>query len=98
MRKYEINGHVTETKQPNQNSVEEYIQELRRQWYCTMVRTYCPKALWSYGIPYVTKIIQITASFAADLQERTQLEALTGEKPDIYQYLDFGFYDRLLFK
>ena len=26
MRKYEIKGHVTEKKQPNQNSVEGYIQ------------------------------------------------------------------------
>ena len=63
-----------------------------------MFRTYCPKALWCYGIPYVAKIMQITASFAADLQGRTPLESLTGETPDISQYLDCGFYDRVLFK
>ena len=63
-----------------------------------MFRTYFPKSLWSYGIPYVAKIMQITASFAADLQGRTPLEALTGETPDISQYLDFGFYDRVWFK
>ena len=63
-----------------------------------MFRTYCPKALWSYGIPYVANIMQKTASFAEDLQGRTQLEALTGETPDIYQYLDFGFYDQVWFK
>ena len=57
-----------------------------------MFRTYFPKALWNYGIPYVAKIMQITASFASDLQGRTPLEALTGETPDISQYLDFGFY------
>ena len=62
-----------------------------------MFRTYFRRALCSYGIPYVAKIMQITASFAADLQVRTPLEALTGETPDIYQYLDF-FYDQVWFK
>ena len=63
-----------------------------------MFRTYCPRDLWSYGILYVSKIMQIMASFATDLQGRTPLEALTGETPDISQYLDFGFYDWVWFK
>ena len=42
--------------------------------------------------------MQTTASFSADLQGRTPLEALTGETPYISQYLDFGFYDRICFK
>ena len=63
-----------------------------------MFRMYCPRYLWSYGIPYVAKIMQITASFAADLQEKTMLEELTGKTPDISQYLDFGFYDLVWFK
>ena len=63
-----------------------------------MLRTYFPISLWSYGIPYVANIIQITASFAADLHGSTRLEALTGETPDIFQYLDFSFYDQVCFK
>ena len=63
-----------------------------------MFRTYCPKALWSYGIPYVSKIMGTMALFAADPQGMTPLEALTGETPDISQYMDFGFYDRVWFK
>ena len=63
-----------------------------------MSRTYCPRALWIYGIAYVAKIIQLTASFVEDLQIITPLGALTGETPDISQYLDFGFYDRVWFK
>ena len=42
--------------------------------------------------------MQLTASFASYLQGRTPLEALTGETPDISQYLDFGFYDRVWFR
>ena len=63
-----------------------------------MFRTYCSRAMWSYGIPYVSKIMQITASFAADLQGSTPLEALTGETPDISQYLEFVFYAWVWFK
>ena len=91
MRKYKIKGHVNETKWSNQNTVEVYIRELRRRWYRTMFRIYYPRALWSYGIPYVDKIMKITALFAADLQGRTPLEALTGETPDISKYLNLGF-------
>ena len=39
--------------------------------------------------------MQITASFASDLQKRTPLEALKSETPDISQFLDFGFYERI---
>ena len=42
--------------------------------------------------------MQITASFASNIQGRTPLEALTGETPDISQYLDFEFYDQFWFK
>ena len=42
--------------------------------------------------------MKLTASFAAKLQGRTPLEALTGETPDISQYLDFWFYYLFWFK
>ena len=63
-----------------------------------MFQTYCPRALWSYGIPYVSNIMQITASFASDFQGRTPLEALTCETPDISQFLGFGFYGIFWFR
>ena len=63
-----------------------------------MFRYYCPQYLWCYGIPHVAKITQITALFSENLQGRTPLKALTGETPDISQYRDFGFYDRVCFK
>ena len=42
--------------------------------------------------------MQITASFAADLQGKIPPKALTGDTPDISQYLDFDFYDQVWFK
>ena len=98
MINYEIKGHFTETKQLNQNEVKGFRQELCRRWYRNMFSMYLNRALWSYGIPYVANIKKTTASFAEYLLGRTPLEALTGEIPEISQYLDFGFYDRVWFK
>jgi hypothetical protein len=42
--------------------------------------------------------MRLTASYAGQLQGRTPLEAITGETPDISEYLDFGFYDLVWFK
>ena len=39
-----------------------------------------------------------TATFAAGLQGRMPIEAITGETPDISQLLDFGWYDWVWFK
>ena len=60
MRKYEIKGQVTETNRSNQNLVEGCIQELLQRWYLTMFKTYCPRTMWSYGVLYVAKNMQIT--------------------------------------
>ena len=88
VKKYEIRGHSSKNQQSNQNPVDGFIRELRRRWYRTMFRTYFPRSLWCYGIPYVAKIMQLTASFTAKLQEIASLEALIGETPDISQYPD----------
>ena len=42
--------------------------------------------------------MQLTASNAADLNGRTPLGAITGETPDISQYLDFGWYQWVWYK
>ena len=63
-----------------------------------MFHTSSPRVLWCYGCPYVEKIMQITASTAGNFQGRTPLEFLTGEAPEISEYLDFGWYDRVWYK
>ena len=63
-----------------------------------MFRTYIPRGNWCYGYPYVEKIMQLTASTAEKLQGRTPLELLTGETPDISEYLYVGWYDRVWYK
>jgi hypothetical protein len=43
-----------------------------------------PTRFWDYGVEWVCDIAQI--------------ELLTGETPDISEFLDFGFYDWVFFK
>ena len=40
----------------------------------------------------------LTATNANNLNGRTPIEVVTGETPDISQYLDFGWYDWVWFK
>eukprot|EP00980_Cylindrotheca_fusiformis_P015021 scaffold4134_cov74-Cylindrotheca_fusiformis.AAC.3 len=42
--------------------------------------------------------MQLTATNAAGLNGRAPRERLTGEMPDISQYLDFGWYDWVWYK
>lgn len=98
IRKYDIRGKVGEPHRPNQNPAEGVIRELRKKWYRTMFKTNCPKRLWCFGLIYEAKILQRTASYAGDLQGRTPIEKILGETPDISEYMDFGFYDWVVFK
>ena len=50
------------------------------------------------GISLCEKIMQIIAITAGKLQGQTPLEFLTRETPDISEYLDFVWYDRVWYK
>jgi hypothetical protein len=98
LRKHGIKHKTSETERSNQNPAEGTIREVRKRWYRQMFKRNCPRRLWSYGLPHVCAIMRLTASYAGRLQGRTPLEAMTGETPDISEYLDFGFYDLVWFK
>jgi hypothetical protein len=57
-----------------------------------------PKRLWDYGISWVCETGNITTNSSRYSDNRTPLEIITGETPDISEYLDFGIYDWVLFK
>jgi hypothetical protein len=98
LRKHGIKHKTSETERSNQNPAEGTIREVRKRWYRQMFRTNCPRRLWNYGLPHICALMRLTASYAGRLQGRTPLEAITGETPDISEYLDFGFYDLVWFK
>ena len=42
--------------------------------------------------------MQVTASNSESLNGRAALEVLMGKTPDISEYIDFGFYDWVMYK
>jgi len=78
LRKKNIRQVFTPPHRPNLNPVELVIRELRKRWYRSIFRTNCPRSLWNYGLPHFAKLMQLTASNAANLNGRTPIEAITG--------------------
>ena len=93
VRKHGIDIHLTEPDRHNQSKVEGVIYELHKRWFWVMLKQRVPNRLWDYSIHWVCEIMQRTASNSGRLHGRTPLEQLTGETPDISEYLDFSFYD-----
>ena len=93
LRKHHIDFHITEPERYNQSKAEGVIREIRKKWFRVMTKSAVPKRLWDYGLRWVVEIMQRTASDAGDLWGRTSLEKVTGETPEISEYVDFGFYD-----
>ena len=52
-----------------------------------------PNHLWDYGITWVCATGNVTASGSRYAHDRTPLEQIIGETPDITEYLDFTLYD-----
>ena len=56
-----------------------------------MVSKNCPRRVWDFGLKHAAKVMQMIPS--AKLNGRTPIEAVTGETPDMLEYVDFDFYD-----
>ena len=82
-RKYGIHGHTSEMEISNQNPAEGVIWELRKKWYRENFRTYFPRQLWSYGYPYIAKILQLMARQAGRLQGWNSIDLMTEETPNL---------------
>ena len=98
VRKYGIDHHLSEPGRPNQNRAEAVIREVKRKWYRQMTKKRVPRRLWDYGIVWVCEIMSMTANSNFALDGRSPMEQVTGETPDISEYLDFGFYDWVWYK
>ena len=97
-RRNDIKVHTSEAEHPNQSPSEGVIREIRRRWFRTMIRMRVPRRLWDHGIRWTTQVMQRTSTQAGGLRGACPLEAVTGETPDISEYLDFGFYDHVSYK
>ncbi|MEM9369349.1 MAG: hypothetical protein AAGD07_25505, partial [Planctomycetota bacterium] len=93
-RRNQINVHVIEPRTPNQNRAERTVGELRRRWRRLRTVKRVPNRLWCYGMRWLAEVMSRTAS---STDGRTPYERVSGDTPDISEYLDFDFYDMVWF-
>ena len=63
-----------------------------------MVNKRVLRQLWDYGISWVSEVTPMTHSPQNSVNGGIPLTNVTGETVDIFEYFDFGFYDKLWFK
>ena len=91
IRRLDIRIHYTEKERKNQNhKVEREIGILKARWKRRMVDRAVPSRLWDYGLVYEAEIM---SRMCRTGHERSGIEILTGNTPDISEWLDFTFYD-----
>ena len=98
IRKFNINYHVSGPKRPNENPAESAIREVKTRWYRLQAKKKVPDRLWDFGISYICETRNVIATSSRYAKGRTSIEIITGETPDISEYLDFGFYDWVTFR
>ena len=98
IRRNHIESHVSAPYRPNENPAEASIREVKKKWYRIQAKKNVPERLWDYEISWVCETGNVTTSSSRYANGRTPLEFITGETPDISEYLDFGFYDWVVYK
>ena len=98
LRRSRIDYHVSQPYRPNENPAEQSIREVKKRWYRIQAKSGAHSRLADYGVAYVCETGNICANSSKYSNGRTPLEIITGETPDISEYLDFDFYDWVTFK
>ena len=98
VRKHDIKTHVSGPRRPNENPAEGAIREIKKKWYRIQAKKNIPDRLWDYGISYVCETANMTVNSSRYSNGRTPIECITGETPDLSEYLDFGFYDWVTYR
>ena len=93
IRRYDINPHVSAPYRANENPAEGAIREIKKAYYRIREKTNIPEQLWDYALDYVLETSAVTTNSSRYSKGRTPLETITGETPDISEYMDFGLYD-----
>ena len=91
IRRLRVKLTFSEAERKNQNHRAELeIRELKRHWRRKMVQRQVPRRLWDYGLVYQANIMSRTVHGDGFT---TGYEEITGNTPDISEWVDFDFYD-----
>lgn len=92
-RHYRINDQRTEPYSPWQNRAESGIRILKSKWRRLMVKRGVPIRLWDFAFVWICQIYSRMATKSG----RSGMEIITGDTPDISEWIDFTFYDWVWF-
>ena len=90
-KRYNIESRSTEPYSPWQNQAEGNIKIVKGKAKRRRIRRRVPKRVWDFGLVWESEIYTRTAG----KDGRTALERITGDTPDISEWLDFEFYDQV---
>ena len=94
VRFWKIKMSTIEPNTPKQNYMEPVTGSLRKRLLYLYDEKGASPRLWSYATKWLAEIRSRTYRESTG---RTGLESLTGDTPDISEYTDFSFYDRVWF-
>jgi hypothetical protein len=67
--------------------------ELKCSMWQFMSHAYAPHCLWGYCMIHVFELHCLTAHPQYSIQDRTPYEIMTGNSPDISEYVEFAWYE-----
>ena len=83
--------HHLEQGRHNQNhAVEREIGFLEMRWRSLMTNKVIPKRLWGFGLVYEAELLSRISIVKG---KQSGCEEVTGQTPEIAEYLDFEFYN-----
>jgi hypothetical protein len=89
-RDLRIRTRESEPYTQKQNEAETSIRELKKRWKHKMVTKGVHRRLWDFGCIHQSEIM---CRIASSRDGRTGIERITGDTPDISEWLDFDIYD-----
>ena len=90
-KKFLIHQSITQSHTSQQNKTEIDIKALKRHYRRLMHNHSVPESLWDFWLKHTARIRSHVA--CESLGNRTPLELLRGQTPDIFEIMHFGFYD-----
>ena len=90
---FNIKQTLTEPYSQFQNRAENKIFQLKKRSTRRMNESLAPKRLWDYCTVYESEIMSLTASTLYQTDGRTGMKIITGNTPDISEYVEYDWYE-----
>ena len=90
---FTIKQTLTEPYSQFQNRAENKIFQLKKRSTRRMNECLSPARLWDYCTMYESEIMSLTASMLYQTDGRTGMEIITGNTPDISEYVEYDWYE-----